>query len=66
MYLNQDKVFVGNPEFISSPFLDSLIYDENVDVIYVTNNTCIIYMYENMFYKWMDDNPGAALLDYSW
>ena len=23
-------------------------------------------MYENMFYKWMDDNPGAALLDYSW
>ena len=35
------KVFVGKPRFISRPCLDSLIDDEGVDVIHVTNGTWI-------------------------
>ena len=37
------KACFANPKSSSSLCLDSLINDEDVDVIYVTDNLCIIY-----------------------
>ena len=58
------KAFIGNPKCISSPFLDSLTDDEYFYGIYVTDDTWIIYRDEEMLDEWMDDHPGAAVLDY--
>ena len=35
------KAYVGNPKYISIPYLDILIYYGYVDVIYVTYNPLI-------------------------
>ena len=49
------KFFVGNPKFISIPCMDILIDDEDVDVIYVTDDPWIVYRYE-----YLDKCPGGT------
>ena len=57
------KAFFGNQKLSSILCLDSLIDDEYVDVIYVTDNTYIEYRCEYMLYEWMDGHPGSEVLD---
>ena len=46
--------------------MDRLIGYEYVDVIYVTDDTWITYRYGDLLGELLDDNPGAAVLDYLW
>ena len=63
---SETKEFVGNLKQISSPCLDSLIYIEYVNVIYVTDDTCITDRTEDMLDERLDVYPGSAVLDYPW
>ena len=56
--------FVGKPRDISIPFPYSLIDNEYLNFIYVTDDTCIAYMYEYILDKCMYEHPGVAALGY--
>ena len=60
------KAFVGNPKFISSPCLDSLIDDEDVDVIYDPDDPWNTDRSVELLGEWLDDHPGAVVLESPW
>ena len=53
-------------KYMSIPFLNSLIYYEDVDLIYVTNDPWIIYRSEKILCGWLNNHPGDGMLDYLW
>ena len=44
--------------------MDILIYDKDFDVISVADDPWVTDISEDILDEWMDDHPGAVVLDY--
>ena len=54
---SETRAIYGNPKYISSPFMDTLIYYEYVDVIYVADDPWIRYRSGGMLGRLMAGWP---------
>ena len=62
----ETKESFGDPKYISILFLDNLIGDAYVVLIYVTYDPCITDRFQDLLDEWMDGQPEAEVLDYPW